>query len=1055
MKSTSDPTAASPQIVSSPRKRWLKRGAIALVIYAVIGFLLVPAIVKWQLRKQLPTLTQRVAVVQQVRMNPFALSLTVRGLALTETNGTPFAAFDELYVNFQLSSIFRQAWTFGEIRLTHPTANVIRLADGSFNFSNLAPAETTLATNPPSAPPPLLIHSLVVTNAVISFADATTPRAFRSDYGPLHLALADFTTRPHRDGTYSFVVTTDEGESFSWAGSISINPLRSSGQFELRGIPPGKYGPYLAQFATVQVERGTLDIGAKYRMDASAQPLELEVTNATVSLRELLVKPPDRDVTLLGIEQFQITNTWASLTGRVARVGLVNLAGGQVFVSRETNGQPTLLNYLVAQPGVTPSSETNSPAPSEPAEAGTPNELPWRFDLDELSVSRFALALEDHSTAGVAELGLDDLTLNVKGVSNQTNAPLAATLSFLWRGGGSVNLATRGTVLPPALDTSLAISNFALPPLQPYVGQHLNLTVHSGELSVAGAARFNPAGVPQIQFQGDVNVTNFNSSDTVAYHELSAWENLGIRGIEFSLQTNWLRIAEIKFIGARNNLVISSNGVLNLSALVKSSAPSTTTNEVVAPVETVATNVAAAAPFPLQIGAVVLERSSFRAADDSLYRSFETRVAEFDASVRDIVMPGLNQAQVDIRGKVSALAPFEIVGRVTPDPQNLFVDLKVTFTNTDLTSLSPYTEKYVGRPLTKGKFTTALSYHIENRQLTASNIINLDQLTLGARVESPDATKLPVKLAIGLLKDLNGQIDLDVPISGSLDDPKFSIWGLVGQTMQNLILKVATSPFALLGALAGGGAELQFVDFDPGRVTLNDNQTNKLMKLSEALAKRPALSLEIGATFDPLADGDALGRQKVLAQMKTKRIEELVARGRPAPALAELQLEPDDYERLLRQAYRAAFNTTPEQALREALAAALATNAVGAVSVPTASPTRIDTTRGATALMSQGKSLAQLAAAARAATTTNSATATDAKPLSEKELVLDELERRLASQQPATPVELRSLMQKRIAVVQEFLVQTAGVAADRVLPTEPNPDDPQRRGLARVVFSLE
>jgi hypothetical protein len=226
------------------------------------------------------------------------------------------------------------------------------------------------------------------------------------------------------------------------------------------------------------------------------------------------------------------------------------------------------------------------------------------------------------------------------------------------------------------------------------------------------------------------------------------------------------------------------------------------------------------------------------------------------------------------------------------------------------------------------------------------------------------------------------------------------------------------------------------------------------MKLSEALAKRPALSLEVGATFDPLADGEALGRQKVLAQMKAKRIEEVVARGRPAPALAELQLEPDDYERLLRQAYRTAFNTTPEQALREALAAALATNTVGEVSVPIARPTRTDTTRGATALMTQGKSLAQLAAAARAATANSDATSA-AKPLSEKELVLDELERRLASQQPATPTELRSLMQKRIAVVQEFLVQTAGVAADRVLPTEPNPDDPQRRGLARVVFSLE
>jgi hypothetical protein len=190
---------------------------------------------------------------------------------------------------------------------------------------------------------------------------------------------------------------------------------------------------------------------------------------------------------------------------------------------------------------------------------------------------------------------------------------------------------------------------------------------------------------------------------------------------------------------------------------------------------------------------------------------------------------------VDIRGKVSALAPFEIVGTVTPDPKNLFVDLKVAFTNTDLTSLSPYTEKFVGRPLTKGRLTTELRYHIENKDLVAANVIDLDHLTLGGRVESPDATKLPVKLAIGLLKDMEGRIALDLPITGRTDDPQFSVWGLVGQTFKNLILKVATSPFSLLGALAGGGEELQFVDFAPGLTTLDAGQTNKLMKLAEAL----------------------------------------------------------------------------------------------------------------------------------------------------------------------------------------------------------------------------
>ena len=503
---------------------------------------------------------------------------------------------------------------------------------------------------------------------------------------------------------------------------------------------------------------------------------------------------------------------------------------------------------------------------------------------------------------------------------------------------------------------------------------------------------------------------------------------------------------EIKFIGARNNLVVSSNGQVNVAALAKLSPA---TNDVAA---VAVTNAQPQEPFPIRVGLITLERNSFRLADDSLMRRSETHVEEINGSIRDIVLPGLNKASVNIHGKVSALSPFEIVGEVTPDPNNLFVDLKVSFTNTDLTSLSPYTEKFVGRPLTKGKLTTELRYHIENRSLTAANLVNLDKLTLGARVESPDATKLPVKLAIGLLKDSDGLIALDLPLTGSLDDPTFSIWGLVGKAFKNIILKVATSPFSLLGALVGGGEELQFVEFNPGLTTLNDGQTNKLMKLAEALTKRPALSLEIGATFDPIKDVDVLGRQKVAQRMKVSRIEEIVARGKPAPALETLTLEDNEYDRLLRKAYRAAFNTTPEQALQAKLLANLATNAPGAIS-SAATPDKSQPAKGGELLARRGKTLAQLAAQNQPASAANSNVA--AQPKTERELIRDELETRLATTAPVTPDELRTLMQARIETVQKFMVESANIAGERVLPTTPNPEDPNRQGSARVVFSLD
>jgi hypothetical protein len=1035
MKANPKPLAPVSPKQPAARPRWQKWLLIGVVVYSLLGFFILPAIVKWQLRKQLPVLTHRQAEVKQVRMNPYALSLTVRGLTLTETNGAAFAGFDEFYVNFQLSSVFRWAWTFGEIRVVHPTANVVRLADGSFNFSNLISTNPPPDTNPPAGPPAIIIQSLLVTNAVVTFADQATPRPFNATYGPINLALENFTTRRDKHGPYTFVATTGDGEAFSWSGRLSVNPPQSSGQFLLTGLSPAKYSPYLAHFTTVQVQSGRLDVGASYRVNAARVPLELEVTNAIVELRDLLVKPPESEVTLLGLHHFVITNTSASLTGQVARVGLVALNGGSILIGRETNGQPSVLTYLIAQTNAAP------PVSAVGSNAVAPATASWKINLDELAITNFNVAVEDHSTPSVGAIGVNHIALNVKGLSNQTNAPIDLALAFDWRDGGGAQITAGGTLLPPNLASTLIISNLALAPLQPWLAQHLNLTVHSGGLNMAARAQFNPGGTPQIHFSGDVGITNFAASDTVAYRELVAWENHQIRGIDLSLKTNALAIAEIKFTAARNTLSISSNGVLNVSALVKIPA---TTNDIVA--ITPAPNAVPAVPFPIRVGALVFERSSFHATDDSLPRRFETQIEEFNGAIRDIVLPGVNQASVEFHGKVSALAPFEIVGTVTPDPQNLFVDLKVAFTNTDLTSLSAYTEKFVGRPLNRGKLTTELRYHIENRSLTAANIVGLDHLTFGARNDSPDATKLPVKLAVGLLKDVNGRIDLDLPITGSLDDPKFSVWGLVGQTFQNLIFKVASSPFSLLGSLVGGGEELRFVEFDPGSAGLNDSQTNKLMKLAEALTKRPALDLEISAHFDSIADVDSLGRQKVLEAMKLRHIEELVARGKAAPARSQLKLDEDEYEKLLRKAYQAAFNTTPEQALRDALIAALATNNAGATTLPTtAAPA--DFQKGAAILMNRNKSLAQLAAAARP-----SASAT---PKTERELIRDELEQRLATTSPVTPDELRALLQQRIDVVQKYLVEVASIPAERLLPTAPKPDDPNRQGNARVVFSLD
>ena len=266
-------------------------------------------------------------------------------------------------------------------------------------------------------------------------------------------------------------------------------------------------------------------------------------------------------------------------------------------------------------------------------------------------------------------------------------------------------------------------------------------------------------------------------------------------------------------------------------------------------------------------------------------------------------------ADVDLRGRFAGSAPVEIKGRINPLVRNLFLDLKASVRDIELGPFTPYSGKYVGYAIEKGKLTFNVAYKIENRKLTASNQIVVDQLTFGGKVESPQATKLPVMLAVALLKDRNGVIDVNLPISGSLDDPKFSIGGLIIRVIINLITKAITAPFALLGNLVGGGgdgAELSYVQFDPGRAVLTAQAQDKLATLQKGLVDRPALKLDITPRVDPQTDREGLRRYRFEQQVKAQKLKDLVKQGEAVKSVDDVKIEPQEYEKYLRRAYKEA-----------------------------------------------------------------------------------------------------------------------------------------------------
>ena len=262
-------------------------------------------------------------------------------------------------------------------------------------------------------------------------------------------------------------------------------------------------------------------------------------------------------------------------------------------------------------------------------------------------------------------------------------------------------------------------------------------------------------------------------------------------------------------------------------------------------------------------------------------------------------------ADVDIRGKIGRYIPMEITGKVHPFKTNLFVDLKASLRDFNLSPLTPYSGTYAGYKIEKGSLSFDLKYLISDMKLDAENKVVIDQLTLGDRVESPQATKLPVGLAIVLLRDSEGKINLDIPVTGRIDDPEFSVWRIVLQVIVNLLTKVATAPFALLGSLFGGGEELSYIEFDAGSSTIPEPGEKKIETLVKALKAKPALKLDIVGGVDMERDREGLIRDQFQRKLKAQKLNDLIRKGEKVESVDEITIEPQEYDRYLKRAYSA------------------------------------------------------------------------------------------------------------------------------------------------------
>jgi Domain of Unknown Function (DUF748) len=893
----------------SPRKRKFTAWAAGLVaFYALAGSLILPPIVRSVAVKQLSVQLGREVSIQKVKLNPFVLSATVDGLVIKDKDGQPFISWDEVYVNFQLSSFFGKAWVFKEISTTRPFVAVQMNKDGTFNFSDIITKFSTnaLAAAPkkPSAPLVLHVDHLHIGGASAAVTDLTMRRPFTRVIGPLDLTLENFRTDPDNKNPYSFAGTTDAGETFAWSGFFYLDPLRSRGELTLNKIALNKYAPLYQDFVRFEIRDGSIGLHANYDFELSDSNRVMAITNTAFALRDFrLGEPGGADIVNLPL--IGVSGVSVDLEARQAEIDSIYAKGVMLNLQR---GKDNTINVVeLSKPADTTEnapggilfllrSVTNAVAML----LNSTNQ--WRGTIHDVDVTNCALHLEDLVNTRPAKLDLNDIALSVKNISNVPTTNLTAALSLLWNTNGTINTAVTASFSPPTADIDLALTNLNLGTLDPYLEPKLNLLILGSKLGLTGTVHLRtPAGeLPQVTFSGDARLDDFHTVDGALGEDLLKWDSLRFDGIDANLNPQKVSIREIALDNAFARVVIETNKTINLLAALtpaETNAPAQTNTLVVTNKSAAAlTNELDLTTAPqFSVGSIVISNAAFRFTDHSISPDVNLAVEQFGGTVAGISSEELQHADVKLHALVDGVGPVDITGHLNPFSGTQTNELKVSVKDVDLTPTSPYAGKFAGYRIARGKLNLDLEYEIVGKKLDSKNVITLDQFTFGEKVDSPDATHLPVRLAVAIMKDREGKIILDVPVQGSFGDPQFRVGKVVERAIVNILEKVATSPFSLLGAaFGGGGEELSYQDFAPGSAALSAENTNKLDSLAKGLYERPGLNLEISGSVDTASDRDGLQRIALEKDIRTSQWQSLGKSERDTTTPDQIVLTPGE-----------------------------------------------------------------------------------------------------------------------------------------------------------------
>ncbi|KKX67987.1 DUF748 domain-containing protein [Pseudomonas putida] len=884
----------------------------ALALYSLLGFLILPGIALRVANQQLANYATTPATLQRIELNPFSLEVTLWGLNIGEP-GKEQVGFQRLYANLQLDSLWTKALHLSDIELEKSTTEILFSKDGKLNLRGLfkLPASEPTPADPNAKPFPLRIDRIKLAGGALHFKDERPSEAIEFLYDKLDFELKNLSTLPEDSADMELVAIGPNGGQIDWTGNFSLIPFASEGKLKITDGKMKAFWPYVRDAVPLDLESGVMSLSTDYKLSLAKQT-ELLLNNLSVSVAPFAIKAPDGRP-LAKLERLDISETTVDLAKQQVVVGKIRSHKLETWAALETDGQLDWQKLFASQPSK-PAAKANAEPPSTPAAADSPKpepavpSKPWQVLLTDVQLRDYKVHLADRKAQPPVEVELSPLNLDLQKFDSLNGSPFALKLDTGVGKQGKLTADGEVNLAPVSARLNVQTKDIDLRVAQSYISPFIRLELRSGMLGSDLAVNLKSTEPLALSVTGRAQVDQLHTLDTLKTRDFLKWQQLVVEGLNYQ-HGDSLSIDKINLLQPYARFMINDDRTTNIDDLLIPQPPD-------AGAKPAASKPAASKDKPLgiHIGGIAINDGSANFADFSLTPNFATAIQQLNGSIGTIDSRQAKPASVDIKGKVDRYAPVTIKGAVNPFDPMASLDIATSFKRVELTTLTPYSGKFAGYRIRKGRLNLDLHYVIVKGQLKAENKVVVEQLQLGEKVDSPDAVSLPLKLAIALLKDVDGKISIELPVSGDLNNPQFSVMPIVWQTLRNLIVKAAAAPFKLIGGLVSGGGsqDLGTVSFAPGSSDLSKDAEAALVKLSQALKERPALRLEIEGTAAKSSDGPLLAEQRLEREYQYNYYKMLQRRGDKVPAKASL-LEVPDSEKgpLLEGIYRTRLKVQP------------------------------------------------------------------------------------------------------------------------------------------------